>query len=224
MPFDPSNPPPGFHFTAINLDPDAVIFRMNGDQPSNTSGKYSTSGNNFFTVREICEDLFNLPSEQVDGQRYLLDRKIPGDILLRANTPDDQLRAALEKFLSEQLDTPITLSSHDVPADTYTLTGKWNLPADNPTIHLYTDDNSDASQQGSGNVSPANAISTTLSRLLHAPVTVAGANPPQNISFITHRMPRNPDPAIVLAHLAEQTGLTWSKQSRPLRHITVSTK
>ena len=216
-----------FHFTPITHDPDAMIlFSKDNLILSHSFERQSINGNNFFTIHDLLQSLFTLTPDAIDGQPPLLDRKIPGDFLVRADVPPEQLRPALEKLLSEQLDLPVTLTFHDIPTTTYALAGTWKTNPDGslPTLHLYTDDNSDDTNIGNGMLSPANAIVTALTHLLHAPVTITTTNTPPRLTFIAHRTAPNPDPTVVLTHITEQTGLTWSKQSHPLRHIAIEPK
>jgi len=177
-----------------------------------------------FHVTNLLQYAFHFAPGRIDGLKFILDRKIPGDFIVRAGATDEQLRTALEKILSGQFDTPISLTFHEVPTDVYVLRGQWK-PADANAsfdkIHFYIDDMSDDSNVGNGMVGGL-GLRPTIERFIHALVFVEAKDVPQTISYVLHRgVMRNPDAAVLLDHIAEQTGLTWSKESRPLRHVSV---
>ena len=59
------------------------------------------------------------------GDAELLDRKVTGDFVVRADADPEKVATALEKILRKECDLPVTLKVHDVGQNVYVLSGKY---------------------------------------------------------------------------------------------------
>ncbi len=104
---------------------------------------------------------------------------------------------------------------------------------DAPRVHIY----SESTQKSSGNgmagginginngiiKDPKNAnFRMPLVRALHTPVIIEADGIPANLNFSLDDDPSKPsDAKAVLDHITEQTGLTWTQETRKLHHLFV---
>jgi hypothetical protein len=129
----------------------------------------------------------------------------------------------------------LSIAFRDVQRDVYVLRGKWQYhpldplpqlrgitPNPNfPQIHVYNSALGGPQWSHSGE-SSLESLTIGTSHYFHFPVYIEAENLPEYVACTIHYTDADKaDPATVMNHLAEQTGLTWTKESRTLRHLFV---
>jgi RNA polymerase sigma factor (sigma-70 family) len=202
----------------------------------------SWGSDNYRPVLATLTSCLELPVFAIEGDQKVLMSALPGDLILRKGASDEQIRAALEKLVSQKLGADVSLTFQMVDRPTYVLRGTWDYkpivnpdapPAPNPgvpMVYLYAASTFDpkAPQEANGSNS-GSALANVLQEWIQKPVLVEAQDLPPMFSYGCMGT-RNPllmltthDPAPILAHLAEQTGLHATLESRPMRILKVTT-
>ena len=199
----------------------------------------------------LVQHIFNLAPDDIEGNPNVLDHRIDGDFVLRGSATDDQIRTGLAKVLSDTWFNDVTLTYKDVDTKVYVLHGTWKYhpvdpagtdPAlarsgsfingvrqpDPPTIHIYSESTqkSYGSGIGGGNGTikdPKNALfRVPLVQTLDCPVIIEADGIPASLKYSRDDDPSKPsDPKAILDHISDQTGLTWTQETRKLHHLFV---
>jgi DNA-binding Lrp family transcriptional regulator len=211
--------------------PDAAIFSQTGSafQMKITSPPGAVNGNTGFGVYVLSQVVLGVPASNIECDKTLLRENIPGDFVFSTVATQEQLRAGLEKLVSDETGQSITLQFRDVNVDTYVLSGTWSYkPVDaletspTPLIHVYDSDMEDKmgaiTQTGT-----SDNFATSLGSFANVRVLIEAQGAPDSIQFRTHYdgMARNRNAQAILNHIADQTGLTWKKESLPVSHLFI---
>ena len=170
---------------------------------------------------------------RTEGDAELLERKVTGDFVVRADADPAKVAAALEKILRKEWDLAVSLSVEDVERDVYTLSGKYEAKplADRKKnfIEIYGFELTDRKTGGGG--------SGSLQRMADhiegfcesrfAIGEVAGA--PKEVewhfnyrsSFTAVQRAQDTDPGSVMANIEAQTGLTAKLEKRKIKVLFV---
>ena len=193
-----------------------------------------------FRFSTLIQQLLTVAPEALEGNRDLLNRSIDGDFVVRAGVlAEDQLRPALEKLFSEELRTRFRSRSRTsiprsmslrvngiiIPPTPLPLLGRPVL-ANVPVVHIYSENTQFS--YGSGAVrhqrpQQKSCVSRQpLARVLKSNVLIEAQGIPGSLRYAIDDNPAQPsDPKAVLDHITEQTGLTWSQETRKMRHLFV---
>jgi RNA polymerase sigma factor (sigma-70 family) len=160
----------------------------------------------------------------------------PGDIVFRADATEDEYIASLRMMLSTYFKRPVDCSVRTQVMDAIVLTGKYNFTpvADAPatrqigkriSFYLHAIDTIEGA--GGGRCDSVREFAGTLSEYLHRPVVIDSPNFPKHIYYWLNRdvsrasiVPEDID--TLLRHIAEQTGLTVSHETRPVRCLVIA--
>jgi hypothetical protein len=194
-----------------------------------------TSGDEGFRVRDLPRylemDIF--PSE-VDGDPDLLNTAVAGDWIYRVGTPAERMVRALEIRLQRVLQKKLTLRLWTVERDVVVVRGRYRP---SPVAGRAKDEIEIYSKQIVPGGGGAGGGSGTYSEFLkwvgewiERPVVSDVQPPPQNRFswFYNARSPsteemrrEDHDEPLVLQHLHEQTGSTFTRERRPIRILFV---
>jgi RNA polymerase sigma factor (sigma-70 family) len=178
------------------------------------------------TVANAVRGIATRMDEEVIGDNDILNMTLPGDFVVRRGADQEKILAAMQKIISDRLNKPCIVKLADTPSEVYVLSGQWKFNAiDNADetqfVHLFDKDRNDQRGQGNGAAPPKAFAVVGISRFINAPVIIEATDLPQIIHFKTHYDVNPPDPAKVLDHVTQQTGLTWKKETRNTRKIIV---
>jgi RNA polymerase sigma factor (sigma-70 family) len=207
--------------------PTAMTIRWNGD---NTEFWGATWGAGGSTLSGVLSYLFDLDNTQLEGDISALN--VPGDVVIRLGGTPRQYQACLAQLLIAQWGpgTRVDFPVHNQNA--IVLQGRWKYvpvtqPSQTPprrhTIEFYTHelDDPDRGGGGSGNV---HGFGHALAEHIGQSVVIEGQNIPHNISWHYNDRPAENTPGdlkLLLDHLQQQTGLTWSRQVRAIPHLAI---
>ncbi len=174
---------------------------------------------------------------------------IPGDVVYRTDVPAEKALPALAAALQKEANVSVKLSFQKVDREVYVLKGKWNFhridfqealhPPEmdgkvvDPLLEIYGTDTFDpAAEAGGGVFVGQNETNEVAAKRLGD--LVAGLSGDQQIIVEAEGIPgtfgwrSHPSPAgateKTLTHIAEQTGLAWSREKRAVKRLVVEPK
>jgi hypothetical protein len=196
------------------------------------------------TLRAMLAQSFQVPSEWIEGDSALIDQQLPGDLIVRQTPQGEQLCAGFEQVLSEQAGAKVTVAFRWVERPGFILRGNWKYtplpelegarwPQANdpalPRIEIY----GGARQAGIGSmgsgITSGEQLAGMIGGWIRRPVFSEAEGLPEKIMW---RYPgydlrsaeaetAGRDPASVLNHITEQTGLRWSEETRKVPRLFV---
>lgn len=203
--------------------PVAMLVEIKNGQPSSWSWDYQ----NPYQLSGLIEQLLATYPQQTEGLSTAA--LIPGDILYSGDSTTDQRRAALQQLLQGQLHEAVTLTYRDVPRKVIVLDGDWSYTPATPkprmgekidTIELFEDKINMTAFSCS--MCDRNSLAGLLGKYTNEQVVIdAHQVPAQLVGCTNEPADRVHDRKLMLDHVAEQTGLTWSEQTRTVRRLFV---
>jgi hypothetical protein len=170
---------------------------------------------------------------QIEGDPELLKTEVAGDWIVRQGVPAEQLLPPLEAILQRALRLRITLALRRVERDVVVARGRYR-PSPLPghaegELEVYSR-KFDRDDDGASGVGSFPAFLRWTGEWIGRPIVNEVETPPKaNVSW--HVNERDPsteqtrredrDEAMVLKHLQEQTGLTFTREKRPMRILFV---
>jgi hypothetical protein len=177
----------------------------------------------------------------LDGDARLLNRALLADIVWQPNAPRDALLSEMQSAFEKQFVTPLTLAFRESEREVYVARGSFVYrPESIESGGVYyegigIDPNPPASQDQES----ALAVGTTenllarLSGCIGFPIVSEISGADAGIMWIESPRLLNltdggskplsePELSVVLAHVAKQTGLSFSKKKRKIRRLTVA--
>jgi hypothetical protein len=187
-----------------------------------------------YPIRNIPDAIgMDVDPAEIDGDRELLKTTVTGDWVFREGVPAERMASSLESVLQRALRRRIKIAFRQVERDVVVARGRYRnspLPGrSHNQIDLY----------GKQLVKDANTISSDgdfpaflkqVGGFIRRPVVdEVEARPKEPISWFHHvrspfteRMRREDhDEAGVLEHLHEQTGLTFTREMKPVRVLFI---
>ena len=182
---------------------------------------------------DLIPMLISVSRYSMDDPEKLLRKRITGDFVVRAGTPDEELLVALGPLIKREFGISVKLVQHEVEAPIVVVRGKIKPPfvikPDTP-LELYAA----TLQPGKGDVQQGTyqEFLTDVGRFIEPTRLVYSEveNPP-NGKISWHRncctavdekaRLEDRDVRLVLDHLEDQTGLTFARESRKYQKIRV---
>jgi len=192
---------------------------------------YGTTTGPGYSVRDLPEYL-NIPIEQtrIEGNPELLKTVVNGDWVFRSEVPDERTLKSLESILQRILRLRITLTFRQVERDVVVARGRYRyspLPGRSENqVDLYgkrlLPDGDDLA--GGAGIFPA--FLERVGQWIHRPVVNEVEVPPkERICWFNHGTEatrrEDHDESLVLQHLREQTGLTFTRERRRIRVLFI---
>jgi RNA polymerase sigma factor (sigma-70 family) len=195
----------------------------------------------------VANQIFNTQYSSVEGD--LLTHEITGDFSydFDRKIPSDRFLVPFQQILRDELHLPATVQFRDVPRKVIVLRGHWNYtPSPDfppsrkrnlndpkhpvvPCVSFYGDLQSDVTY-GSPSVvgGGAHTFATTISYFLHQDVQIEADGIPEAMATRDPLIDNYADAAVllpdkikILDHLTQQTALTWSEETRTVRHLFI---
>jgi hypothetical protein len=198
-------------------------------------------------VIDVCHVLHQLKPQQISGPKNLLVTPLPGDWVYREGMTAEILVAQLEPILRQELKLPIHLEFGEKTQEVYVARGTWHMTPLSDTrvrsggVQIYGKvlnfspiGGSSGGGGGGGLTELLDAVGEWIdARIVRDNV----ANPPQRVTWDYHLAPHPVgrdstaderraarDPALVLHNIEVQTGLTFTKETRPVKLLFVENK
>lgn len=191
--------------------------------------KTSTRGMNM-SIGEILNNITGVPAYQIEGDKELIDRtRIPGDIIFRSGLDAVKAVELLQTILQNQVHLPIKMEWRDVERTTMVVQGSYNylpLPGITSTpgidkIMIYgTDRNMKGVPLNLGRLD--NAFKWLADRVSMTIVNEVKDIPQNKIEFELYNTFQTREQIdLMFKHLSDQTGLTFTEETRPTRILFV---
>jgi hypothetical protein len=208
-----------------NADPPAAMTIT--FEPDGTFRPTAIRFNGTERLSDVIVSLLHVYPQDIDGDPTLLDTPIPGDFIVRDGTTAEQLLGPIQQMMGDELETPMTLVFHNVERPVIVLKGQWsfkpllNGAGDRDVIQLYA--SKLTNQGGGGGGGDAQQMVNWLGRYINRPVVLEATGVPPTVSWRQNgsEITSPADATLVLNHLQEQTGLSWSEEKRMVRRLSV---
>jgi RNA polymerase sigma factor (sigma-70 family) len=185
-----------------------------------------------FKIQDLMEYLLNVYPQNLAGDSALARTAIKGDFVIRGDANPEQLRAGLEAMIGNAIGRPVTLTFREVREPAMVFKGIWkaaNHDSNNPfpTIEIYgLKLGDDGSGGGAGSV---DELASWIGEWIKKPVIIEASGAPKMTNWhlnggrngSVEDGKRAHDPALVCKHMEEQTGLTWTKETRDVKKLFI---
>jgi uncharacterized protein (TIGR03067 family) len=185
----------------------------------------------------LLPTLATFQPQEIEGDQELLSTRVEADFIVRKRATPEKVVAGLEQILRTEFALPVRLTFRHVERKVYVADGKFRFapvkgrPAER--IELYgrklTEPKFDT--QGSGDfneflrgVALFIGKHIVAGRIEDVPTGRLHWHGNQLATFTEAEQQEAHDPASVLRHLSEQTGLTFREETRPVRVLLVERK
>jgi len=175
-----------------------------------------------FSVRFLINILMHVSTANLAGEANLADAVPDGDLLVNADASQDQLRVALAKIISQKDGFPVEMNFRAVARQAVVFTGSWDaykkrmvIDPENTRVMLL------CGGSGRGGVED---LARVIGNGIGQAVIFEATDPPRQLFWRTNGpvfvddMPglkKNCD------YIRDQTGLTWSVQTRSVRTLFI---
>ncbi|VTR98286.1 sigma-70 family rna polymerase sigma factor : RNA polymerase sigma factor, sigma-70 family OS=Singulisphaera acidiphila (strain ATCC BAA-1392 / DSM 18658 / VKM B-2454 / MOB10) GN=Sinac_7487 PE=4 SV=1: Sigma70_r2: Sigma70_r4_2 [Gemmata massiliana] len=170
---------------------------------------------------------------RTDADADLLETKVTGDWVVRANADPAKVAAALETILRKECEVKVSLSVQDVEREVWVLAGKF---ASNPLpdrkvnmIEVYASELTDR-KTGGGGTGSLQEMATHVEGFVEMPIVIGKVDgAPKHVEwhynyrspFTAQQHAEDHDPETVLKNVAAQTGLTVKKEKMKIKVLVV---
>jgi beta-lactamase regulating signal transducer with metallopeptidase domain/tetratricopeptide (TPR) repeat protein/5-hydroxyisourate hydrolase-like protein (transthyretin family) len=231
---------------AIPTGPSGMVFRWRDGKLTNWGMTFGASDDAGYSLSGIVDALLQIKEQDLDGPAELLNQPVPGDWVIRTGARDTEIIAQLQSILQNELSLPIKLEFRVVERPVYVARGDFKftpLPGhsgEDVTQYENRSVTTDAIEifgkqlvpdsgagGGTGNF---DEFLAWLGRWIGSPI-VSDVNtlPGRGITWNLHaRSPfteqmqaEDHDSKLVLANITAQTGMTFTKETRPMRVLFV---
>jgi hypothetical protein len=197
------------------------------------SSRYS--GDQGFDLKDLLRYLgIDVHAFEMDGDRELLDTIIPGDWVYRQEATDAEKVHALESILQRVLRLRISLTFREVERDVVVVKGQYHYTPEkgrsNNEIEIYAKQIVPGGGGFGGGGGTFHEFLKWVGDWINRPVISDLATPPKGqfgwsyngrMPFTKETQREDHDETLVLQHLHEQTGLTYTRERRPIRILFV---
>jgi beta-lactamase regulating signal transducer with metallopeptidase domain len=189
----------------------------------------------------VCDSVHRIKSQQISGPPELLQTSLPGDWVYREGVPDELFARQFEAILRQELQLPIHLEFRQVKREVYVARGDYHftpLPDDKTGksrgVQIY---GRVLSPNGGGGYGTFGEFLNWAGRWIDMPIVSEVKAHPQQLLWRLHEpagkvaRPATDaekreahDPALVLHNVEQQTGLHFTKETRPVKMLFVERK
>jgi hypothetical protein len=226
----------GISLTPTTRSPRAMYFKCSPDFLELAS---AAIGDN--TLWKLITMPLGLGLLDLDGDARLLNRALLADVVWRQDAPRDALLAEMQAAFAKQFVTPLALAFRESEREVYVARGSFVYKPESiesggvyyegiqidPTPPASEDQESDLA------VGTAENLLARVSGCIGFPIVSEITGADAGIMWIESPRLLNltdggskplsePDLSAVLAHVAKQTGLSFSKEKRKIRRLTVA--
>jgi hypothetical protein len=167
--------------------------------------------------------------QEIEGETTLVQMKIPGDLVLKKNAKEEQYLADIGKIMRDELETPVTFTFKRVDRKVIVFRGKWNFTPVDATamneLEIYGDRlNAHRLKFGGGGRGDIQRMARWMGSIIDKQVLVEVENSPAMIRWHANdeeTQLTDADPKMMLDHIGQQTGLTWTEETRNVRRLFV---
>ncbi len=182
-------------------------------------------------MRGIATYLLRLADYQVEGDKQLLSTTMPGDFSCDPRATPQQQTAALQKLFSQAVGYPLTLTFRQVDRPVVVFSGIWRsvLGSQRHPVQIYGLSLGGHPKTDRSFTQYPGDWDDDLGDWINEQVIFEAHRLPRSINFHTNPLgdgsPTSKadahDLKLVCDHIAQQTGLTWTQQTRTVRRLYI---
>jgi RNA polymerase sigma factor (sigma-70 family) len=196
-----------------------VIFWWKG-KPLITS---DMPGPNWYDVTGLMYPILNVWSQDVEGDPDVKKTIIPGDFVFKPGGNPEQLSTPLANLISQATGYPVTLTFRRVERPVIVFKGKWRPSTGkaDQKIEVYAEKlNGDSYYVHGGYV---DTLAFEIGDFIGKSVTIEATNLPRKLNWHINYSDDGilPDSKLVCQHIQEQTGLTWTVETRLVKRLFI---
>jgi RNA polymerase sigma factor (sigma-70 family) len=218
--------------------PSVLLVRWNNDQP--IAWDIFLNGRPYpdYTAEDIIQSLLSISPPNIEGPPELLQQPIPGDFMVCADgaAVEQAWRRGIETLLGDATGRGVKMTFVDVDRPAYVFRGTWSgkLPDGTPwtpktkhSLQIYANNLDDINKGSSWMGGNLDQFSQFLGGFVNQSVIFEAAIDSQLSWHVIgegdHDMmhARSHDPALVIQHIEEQTGLTATVETRKIHRLLV---
>jgi hypothetical protein len=170
----------------------------------------------------------NIYSYEIEGNQTILKRELKGDFIFRENSTKEEIISDLEKIYLNQLHQLVKFRFQEVPRKVYIARGRYQfnpIPGRGNQVEIYGD-KLGPKYEGGGGGGDFQTFFHRVGMYLNCWVISEVENPlSQSINWHNNepsgQQRMNLNPESVLQHLAEQTGLTFTEETRVVKVLFI---
>jgi RNA polymerase sigma factor (sigma-70 family) len=188
---------------------------------------------NGFQLSTILQWTINVPPQSVEGDPALKALAFHGDLVVKANADKDQLRIALQAMIARAAGEPVDLKFQDVERPTIVFRGKLN-DAYRDASHgaskliMISAANMRTKTDNGGGSGSAQDLANWIGAWIEKQVVIETPDAPPTLSWQDHdgddaeSRKQAHDPKLVCNYIQQQTGLTWTEETRKVRVLFIT--
>ncbi len=177
-------------------------------------------------IRSVLKSIANIYPQEVEGDEELLNAGIRGDFIVREGVALEKSVRDLQDILQRDLKLPVKMTFREVPREVIVARGAYRFtpvpgrPAGQ--IEIYGEKLEDP-YTGGGGSGDFNDFLNWVGMYVNQRVINGVSSPPESEVkwHDNHQREGSRQSDLVLQHLAEQTGLTFTKETRRVRVLFV---
>jgi RNA polymerase sigma factor (sigma-70 family) len=206
-------------------------FSLQGMAMADKNGDQTRGG---WTVKQLAEIAMNLDEQDIEGDATILGTTQMGDIVYDPSFRESsRMQTGLEQFLSQTLGEPVRLTFRNVERPVIVFRGTWHWNGNHGgknVIELY---GASLGADPKFDPLPGSSIrarfTADLGTWIHESVFIDATGVPRIISWHENSIgdgsaaakTQAHDLKLVCDHVAKQTGLTWTQETRSVRRLFV---
>jgi hypothetical protein len=203
--------------------PSAMIIYVHDGRPNISIMRF---GNGFAAVG-VCRFTLGISLQDIEGDKSLAPGGIKGDILVNPEANPDQILAADEKLIRSATSVPIKLTFRQVQRPVIVFSGKWSPALIDGKVQIFGLTKDTNYRTETGGYGAPNRFAARLSEWLGENVAIEATDLPDSINWLVSSTgDGTPDSLndihdrdLICKHITEQTGLTWTEETRTVRRL-----
>jgi hypothetical protein len=215
---------------AIPRGPDAMLIYSQHGKPQLWGMTFGNGRG--YEIQNLIEYVMKIYPQNLAGDTALATLQIKGDIIINRDADPDQVRSALAQTFSEALGFSIVLAPEDVAEKVIVFKGMWQAKSKSKypqdSIELYGVKREDKRTGGGGSGELAD-FASWVGMWIKKPVIIEASGLPPFMSWhlndssqwTQQERQEAHDPALVCQHIGEQTGMTWSEETRTVSKLYI---
>ena len=219
-----------FQAEQIPGGPDILYFRWQDEAMKYSGMTFGGGGGTEFP--QLMDRLYGITPQDVEGDPELLKKKLPGDFTGRFDAPHERLEKQLTELLQKEFKLPARVRFAMGERKLLVAKGKFQLkpiPNRNEQIEFYGHSLNDEPNVGGGGSGAIAECIKSLGEYINRRVVCEVEGAPEMVRWHHNRRPSNDpkiraedrDPANVMKHFTEQTGVTFAEEARPARIVVL---
>jgi RNA polymerase sigma factor (sigma-70 family) len=175
-----------------------------------------------FNIQFLASCILRVSSQDIEGDVDPVNTTVPGDFVFDTRASAEQLSRAFAKIISDATGYTVTLTFRWVKRPVIVFRGKWRPSTGK--IQAYGD-KLDKKMVGNNGPGPVAVLADEIGTLLGKSVNIEATDVPGVPALVDWHIndagAQPPDSNLVCQHIQEQTGLTWTVETRLVKRLFI---